>query len=175
MSQLLANLQGESNMLNELLIFIHGFNVDWEDAVLSAWKLYQNVLCCSESRMPMLAYVWPSVAGQRKSAVWYPWDTLVVIKRAEHSLRAVLMEALALVPSHVIAHSMGNKGLVKASSHQELTSNLSHSFAFVAPDVDAGEFKNRAAKFAVRGNATLYTRGNVIFVAWRRVAVACVV
>jgi hypothetical protein len=73
--------------------------------------------------MSMLAYVWPSVAGQRKSAVWHPWDTLVVIKGAEHSLRAVLMEALALVPSHVIAHSMGNKGLVKAISHQRGSAN----------------------------------------------------
>jgi esterase/lipase superfamily enzyme len=156
MSQLLSTLQGEPTVLNELLISIHGFNVDWEDAVLSAWKLYQNVLCCSESRMPMLAYVWPSVAGQHKSALFYPWDTLVVIGRAAHSLRAVLMEALAEVPSHVVAHSMGNKGLVKALSHHDLTSDLSHSFAFVAPDVDANEFMSRAAKFAVRGNATLY-------------------
>jgi hypothetical protein len=156
MSQLMSSLRARSAVCNELLISIHGFNVDWEDAVLAAWRLYHNVLCCSEFRMPMLAYMWPSVAGQRKSAVWYPWDTLVVIERAVQGLEAVLMEALAQVPSHVIAHSMGNKGLVKALSHHDFTSDLPHSFAFVAPDVDAREFADRAASFAVRGNATLY-------------------
>ncbi len=126
---------------NDVLIFIHGFNVSFIKAVLTAAQLGCDI------NFPGIIsiYSWPS------QGTWldYPAD-LAANEGSEENLRYFITEMAKLTDAkriHIIAHSMGNKGLLRAL--QRITDRVSIDFKInfdniilAAPDVDQDNYKN---------------------------------
>ena len=119
------------------LIFIHGYNVTFENAVRRmaqiAWDLkFEGV--------PIL-YSWPS----RGTARGYAADEATIDSTVPHLQQFILdlAQRTAITTFHVIAHSMGNRALTQALKNMALA-NIGpkfHQVVFTAPDVDAQVFR----------------------------------
>ena len=138
----------------DLLLFVHGYNVTFTDAARRAAQLAVDL----KFRGRTLLFSWAS-AGDPKL---YTVDE-GTIDWSEHHFRAFLQLALTETGAsrlHVVAHSMGNRALVRALEHID-TGALPRGTAslcqviFAAPDIDAARFKDLAALF--RGRAERYT------------------
>lgn len=140
----------------DVLLFVHGYNVTFNDAARRAAQLAVDL----KFRGRTLLYSWAS-AGDAKL---YTVDEST-IDWSENHFRAFLQLALTEVGAgrlHVIAHSMGNRAVVRALERID-TAALSGESAslcqviFAAPDIDAGTFRNLAALFRGRAErCTLY-------------------
>jgi len=143
-----------------VLLFLHGYNVSFEDAVRRAAQLAFDL------KFPgrVLVYSWPSEGR----TVRYLVDSVNVEWTKPH-FEEFLRLALTRVNAQtvdVIAHSMGNRALVRTLEHFD-TSALSPGCArlrqivFAAPDVDADVFRGLAAAVASRAErCTLYASRN---------------
>ncbi len=145
----------------DVFIFVHGFNVTFEDAARRTAQLAYDM---DFDGTPML-FSWPS-AGSITS---YFADEAAVndsgFKMAEF-LDTVVAQAGAR-HIHLIAHSMGNRALIEALQtflSRRAPENRRHVFGqilFTAPDVDRDYFTD--AMQSLRGSAdrvTLYASGN---------------
>ncbi len=149
--------QGASD---EAFIFIHGFNVSFDDAAKRTAQLAYDLRF---SGIPIL-YSWPSqgdvlnYAADEASVQWTK-DHL------EDFLQFVVTD-LGLSQVHVVAHSMGNRALLNALAEFEPPSvaegaAMMDQIVLAAPDIDVGVFRQLAKEF--RGKAeryTLYTSPN---------------
>jgi esterase/lipase superfamily enzyme len=143
----------------EALVFVHGFNVGFAEA---AERAAQVAVDLQFPGVPVV-YSWPS-EGKVQS---YTVDEANVEWSAPHFeefLRLVLAESGARTV-HVIAHSMGNRALVRAlSSLQAETAGgwaRLRQIVFAAPDVDRDTFVEIAHKFHDRAERfTLYGSSN---------------
>jgi len=140
----------------QVLVFIHGFNVGFVDAVYRTAQISYDL---GLSGAPIL-YSWPSNGKVQD----YTWDLTANDWSVPH-LRAFLESVATKTGAHtvhVIAHSMGNRILVNALSG--MTQPASPRFQHIlltAPDIDAGTFIQLAN--AVKGhadNVTLYASAN---------------
>ncbi|HEX5108780.1 MAG TPA: alpha/beta hydrolase [Vicinamibacterales bacterium] len=130
----------------EALLFVHGFNVSFEDAVRRAAQLAYDLAFDG----PALVFSWPSQEGALVTD--YRRDE----RNAELSvdnLRRVMMDLLdAPDPPtlHVIAHSMGNR--VLAGALQQIAASTParkvRRVAMIAPDIDAELFRRAAGRIA---------------------------
>ncbi len=142
------------------LVFIHGYNVAFEDAVRRTAQLSYDLRFPGAS----ILYSWPSEG----SAVRYTVDEANVAWTAEH-LRNFLHTVLTEIGAeevHVVAHSMGNRALVAAlrsldwESLPDGSARLDH-VVLAAPDIDAGYFRQYApALKGLAGRYTLYASSN---------------
>ena len=140
------------------VVFIHGYNVAFETAAIRAAQIGFDL------RVPgiMAFYSWPSQA----------WPTLLgytadeaTVEASEAFITAFLTD-LAASPDvervHVIAHSMGNRGLLRAVQRivgraEEAASVPFGHVVLAAPDVDARVFGDLAALYPrVARRTTLY-------------------
>jgi esterase/lipase superfamily enzyme len=144
----------------EALVFVHGFKVPFAGA---AERAAQVAFDLEFTGVP-LVYSWPSEGKVFDYAV----DEANVEWSAPHFeefLRLVLAESGARTV-HVIAHSMGNRALVRALSSLQAQAAASGGAAlrqiiFAAPDVDRDTFVELAAKFQGRAERfTLYGSSN---------------
>ncbi|HTG35562.1 MAG TPA: alpha/beta hydrolase [Thermoanaerobaculia bacterium] len=144
----------------EALVFVHGFKVPFAEA---AERAAQVALDLEFTGVP-LVYSWPSEG----KVFDYTVDEANVEWSAPHFeefLRMVLAESGARTV-HVIAHSMGNRALVRALSSLQAQAAASGGAAlrqiiFAAPDVDRDTFVELAAKFQGRAERfTLYGSSN---------------
>ena len=136
----------------EGLLFIHGFNVTFNEAV---WRAAQ---ICHDLKFAglKLCYSWSS-CGKVQS---YATDEATVDWSEEH-LRTFLTQVttkLGLSRLHIIAHSMGNRALLGVLETWE---NLPGStpisqVVLAAPDVDAGRFRQISRIFEKYEQVTLY-------------------
>lgn len=127
----------------EAFIFIHGFNVNFEEACLRAAQICVDI---SFEGAPIM-YSWPS----QGSALFYTADGDSI----EYSI-PLIMQFLKDVRDrtgaqniHIIAHSMGNRGLTRALI-QLKNENFYNQFIFnqvilAAPDINAATFINQIA------------------------------
>jgi len=136
-----------------VLVFVHGYNVTFTDA---ARRCAQLAVDLDYPGVPFL-YSWPSVGR----TLWYRTDETNVdwtIPHLEHVLRLVAGDVGARHVD-VVAHSMGNRAVVGAL--RELPSRPDGPAAAIrhvvlaAPDIDAGTFREIAAKLT--GRAERYT------------------
>ena len=139
-----------------VLLFVHGFNVTFEEAVRRTAQLVYDL----EYQGVAMTYSWPS-AG----ALWkYTVDESSVDWTVPH-LQQVL-SSLNSIPKleavDVIAHSMGNRALLNSirSSWQNTATSIPAQFRQVvlaAPDIDAGVFRNICTELNGRAQRiTLY-------------------
>ncbi len=140
----------------EAFVFIHGFNVKFQDALLRTAQMAKDL---SLDAAPIL-YSWPSDGnplpwGYRADEADVTWST--------PHLKAFLAEVAqrtGVETLHLIAHSMGSQALVKALSNSlpEDPSTVFRQVVLAAPDIDAEVFKWDLAPKLITGypSVTLY-------------------
>lgn len=138
----------------EALLFIHGYNVTFEDAARRTAQLAWDL---KFPGTPIL-YSWPS----RGSPAAYVADESSIEWTARHlkSFLCDLASSGQIGALHVIAHSMGTRALGKALELLALErGSASHirEVILTAPDIDSGVFRQLAVDIAkVPRRITLY-------------------
>jgi esterase/lipase superfamily enzyme len=144
----------------QVLVFIHGYNVSFEDAVYRTAQISYDL---NFDGGPIL-YSWPSEGALTS----YPTDANNAEWTVPH-LRWFLEDVATKTQAEeiqVIAHSMGNRPLMSAMNQISSESSLAVRSRFrevvlTAPDIDADVFKRLAT--ALRQTArhvTLYASSN---------------
>jgi esterase/lipase superfamily enzyme len=138
----------------QALVFIHGYNVAFEDAAFRSAQLSYDL----GFEGATVLYSWPSVSRtidyriDERNNEW-------TITHLRWFLEDLRRKSGARV-IHLIAHSMGNRALVGALSAMAPPRDTDARFSQVvlaAPDIDAGLFPDIAAALRrVAGRVTLY-------------------
>jgi esterase/lipase superfamily enzyme len=125
----------------ELLVFIHGYNTDFRSAAERAAQLAVDL---EIDGAPAL-YSWPS----RGTTLGYFADSNQVIRPVIDDLRhylELLMESAGADRIHVVAHSMGNRFLLRALEEMAednpppLDEPFFDQVVWASPDVDQADF-----------------------------------
>lgn len=141
------------------LVYIHGFNVGFNEAAIRAAQLAVDL---DITGLPAF-FSWPSLA----SVARYTADE-TSIEASEEYLRQFLIgmaNAAGTGRVHIIAHSMGNRGLLraldKAIDRAELAVGMKFGQIFLAaPDVDQEVFRRLAVAYPkIAARTTLYVSG----------------
>jgi esterase/lipase superfamily enzyme len=139
-----------------LLIFIHGYNVNFEQAVIRAAQLGFDLGVRGATGL----FSWPS----KGKVASYAAD-IAAIEASEGVLREYVVQMANNTGAravHLIAHSMGNRGLLRAFTNvvSEIASALTvplSQLILAAPDVDVDLFKQLAVSYgAVAQRTTMY-------------------
>lgn len=140
----------------DLILFIHGYNTSFADAAKRTAQIAYDL----QFPGPAVLYSWPSEArfeGYTTDENNSEWTT----SHFEEFLQ-LLLTAVGARKVNTIAHSMGNRILMRAM-HQLNYANLPKGAAklrnviFAAPDIDADMFKQFAKKFNDKAeHLTLY-------------------
>jgi esterase/lipase superfamily enzyme len=139
------------------LFFLHGFNVSFEDAAIRAAQIGYDLKVTGATAF----FSWPS----RGSVKAYPVDE-ASIEASEAAITDFLVDFTANCGAkkvHVMAHSMGNRGLLRAL--QRIASDVATrgkvklgQILLAAPDVDRDLFLDLAYLYAAHAErTTLYT------------------
>ncbi len=142
----------------EAIIFIHGYNVSFEQAVRRTAQLSYDL----NFRGAAISYTWPAGNHGNYNVDWTnaEWTTPHCVQFLKMIARASGAEKI-----HLIAHSMGSRVLtmsLKELMSDPATRRLAPLFSQVvlaAPDIDAEVFKNQIAP-AIRSASerlTIYT------------------
>jgi esterase/lipase superfamily enzyme len=140
----------------EALVFLHGFNVSFEDAAIRAAQIGYDLKVLGATAF----FSWPS----RGSVAAYPADE-ASIEASEAAITDFLVDFAANCAAkkvHVIAHSMGNRGLLRAlqriAANAETRGKVRFDQIFLAaPDVDRDLFLDLAHLYPQHaGRVTLY-------------------
>jgi esterase/lipase superfamily enzyme len=144
----------------EALVFIHGYNVDFDDALRRAAQIAYDL----HFGGLVALFSWPS-AG---TLTGYLTDENNVRWAQDHfrDFLALLLSRLGLAAVHLMAHSMGNRVLSEVLGaslpvrEQESWARLDQ-IVFAAPDVDRDTFRQLTRRFhALAGRCTLYASSN---------------
>lgn len=150
------NLNAELGSTDKpLLVFVHGFSVSFESAILSTAILGRNL----NNNFVPFSYSWPSLGRQSRNA--YNYDR----ERRDFAARELvkfLQELKAHLPNrriNIVAHSMGCHILLQACEKwpREDTPAF-ENIVLAAADVDADDFRRDLSTHAIRVSkrATLY-------------------
>lgn len=146
----IAQLKAEAD---SLLLYIHGYNQSFSDAVFKAAQIAYD----ANFGGAVMTFSWPSAGNLFK----YDKDRNSA-EFAEPHLAQVLQlltDQVGKKSVYVVAHSMGNQLLVNALQQAALSKtklNLTE-LVMAAPDVDTNVFKSKVDKIrAVAGNITMY-------------------
>lgn len=139
---------------HDVLIFVHGYNVTFEDAARRAAQLSVDLKFAGRT----LLYSWASAADTKK----YTVDESTIDWSRDH-FEAFLQLALGEIGAgkvHIIAHSMGNRAVIntlEGVTSWQLPAGAAKlgQIIFAAPDIDRDRFVQLAAKF--RGCAARIT------------------
>jgi esterase/lipase superfamily enzyme len=127
---------------SEAFIFVHGYNVDFDDAVRRTAQLFRDL---QFNGVPIL-FSWPGQDG------WWRYSTAEsIIDDSSRKLEAFIRQTLAnerLTAVNVVAHSMGNRVLAGALERLSLRSDASrgdndrrfNNIVMAAPDINVADF-----------------------------------
>lgn len=145
----------------EALVFVHGFNVSFEDAARRTAQMKYDL----GFEGPAVFFSWPSkgqVSGYK--------DDLETINASIDNIKNFLTEVsrdTGAATIYLVAHSMGNVGLLNALTRMSATERARamgkfREIVLAAPDIDRDVFINDIVpKIAGRRNrVTLYASGN---------------
>lgn len=137
----------------ELLVFVHGYNVSFENAARRTAQIAHDLRFAG---VPML-YSWPSTAAVLR----YTEDETNARWTATHFAQflGLAMGELGAGAVHVIAHSMGNRVVTECLRHFSPPAHAAplRQLVLAAPDIDAQTFSDLAAEFNGRAErVTLY-------------------
>lgn len=125
---------------SDTVVFIHGFNTTFEDSIIRSAQIGFDLEIDN-----MIAFSWPSI-GEVSD---YSTDT-TNIEYSINFIKQFLLEVSNFIEDtekiHIIAHSMGNRGLIRAFENMFLTNNLNKfgQIFLAAPDMDSDVFKQLA-------------------------------
>jgi esterase/lipase superfamily enzyme len=138
------------------LVFVHGYNVSFQDAALRAAQIGFDL----SVKGAMAFFGWPS----QGSTSGYPADEATI--EASEGVIADFMtdfaERSGAAAVHIIAHSMGNRGVLRAVNRiaakaQRRSGKPFGQVILAAADVDADVFRQLSAAYAdVASRTTLY-------------------
>lgn len=142
----------------ELLVFVHGFNVEFKDAARRTAQLAVDL----EFKGVPVFYSWPSQGDLTRAK--YEIDrqnAIVTIPRLEKFLTD-LADRSGATAIHLIAHSMGADALTKALGRIALRRPnklpIFTDVVLAAPDIDRDDFLQLADEFKTAGQrVTLYS------------------
>jgi esterase/lipase superfamily enzyme len=145
------------NFPNQVFVFVHGYNVSFDNAVRRAAQIAYDLKFDGGTFL----FSWPSRGQLNVRAYFSDRDTVDIT--AEH-LRQFLEKVVAETKAekvHFIAHSMGNlvllRALEKIGSEAPALRPVIGEIIQAAPDVDTDVFKQMVERIKVRGaNLTLY-------------------
>jgi esterase/lipase superfamily enzyme len=140
------------------LVFIHGFRITFEEAAIRTAQIGFDL------KVPGITafFSWPSKG--RLSLLDYTADEATIEASAvkiTHFLTG-FAEQSGAERIHVIAHSMGNRGLLRAMDQiminvGKASEKKFHHIVFAAPDVDSAVFRQLAKNYrAIGEHATMY-------------------
>ncbi len=143
----------------DAFIFVHGYNVSFEDAALRTAQLAKDL---SFEGGPVM-FSWPSkgkvLSGYLSDEGTIQWSRLHLKKFIEDVCMSSNASAV-----HLIAHSMGSRALVEvvqALNSAILPANTLKQLIFAAPDVDSGVFQQAAQVLSTMcSRVTLYASDN---------------
>ena len=147
----------ESGESAQALFFLHGFNVTFEEAAIRAAQMGCDLKVPGATAF----FSWPSRGSVRS----YPADE-ASIEASERAITEFLIEFAAQCQAakiHVIAHSMGNRGLLRAlqriAAKAETRGKVKFGQIFLAaPDVDRDLFLDLAQLYPDHSErTTLYS------------------
>ena len=135
------------------LVFLHGFNVSFEEAAICAAQIGFDLKVPGATAM----FSWPS----RGSVAAYPADE-ATIQASEAAITDFLVDFAANCQAekvHVIAHSMGNRGLLRSlqriAAGAETRGRVQFGQVFLAaPDVDRDLFLDLARLYPQHAQRT---------------------
>jgi esterase/lipase superfamily enzyme len=138
------------------LVYIHGFNTSFEEAALRAAQIGFDL----KIQGVMAFFSWPSRASGPLSYA-SDEDAIAASEDAFTEFLLLLGDAVSNARLHILAHSMGNRGLLRAlhsSTYQAQIAGLKLGQIFLAaPDIDVALFRRLAHIFPkVAENSTLY-------------------
>jgi esterase/lipase superfamily enzyme len=141
------------------LFFLHGFNVTFEDAAIRAAQTGFDLKVTGATAF----FSWPS----RGNVTAYPADE-ASIEGSEQSITDFLVDFTQNCGAekvHVIAHSMGNRGLLRAlqriAANAETRGKVKFGQVFLAaPDVDRDLFLNLARFYPEHAERTTLYASN---------------
>jgi esterase/lipase superfamily enzyme len=145
---------------NHALIFIHGYKTKFEDAARRAAQLKVDLA----HKGPAAFFSWPSLGY----GAGYTGDE-AAIDASEQAIRAFLIdfaERSGANAVHIIAHSMGNRGLLRAMDAIANAAATATQVRFgqvflAAPDVDSQLFSQLATAYGqLTTRTTLYVTNN---------------
>jgi esterase/lipase superfamily enzyme len=153
-----ARLAGSRTYQGSALVFIHGYNNGFDDALYRTAQLAYDL---KFDGAPFL-YSWPSGAG----TLSYPYD-----RDSAQQAEQYLMQFLQMVLNetgaqnvNIIAHSMGNQPLLQVLRELRRTSPEAariNQIVLAAPDVDRDTFEYLSAQIqGVSRGITMYASSN---------------
>lgn len=140
----------------DVLLFIHGYNVDFETAARRAAQFAYDL----EFTGACVLYSWPSEGRTLKYTVDED-NALWTVDHFEEVL-AVLLTGLDAACVHAVAHSMGSRVLAEGVRRLDVTALPAgaarlREVVFAAPDINADTFRTFVRKFGSRAERfTLY-------------------
>lgn len=125
----------------DAIVFVHGYNVSFEGAAIRAAQIGADLNLTAS----MAFFSWPS----KGRLLGYPADE-ASIEASEDQIAAFLTDFIKNSRAHrihLIAHSMGNRGLLRAIARivatiEEGTGKPFGQVILAAPDVDSGVFRS---------------------------------
>ena len=155
-SAISAQLSATQLADRDAVIFVHGYNVSFEQAALRAAQIGFDL----SVRGAMAFFSWPSRGRSR----FYTADE-ATIEASEGAITDFIKDFAQRSGAdrvHIIAHSMGNRGVLRAvnrigAAAQRRTGKPFDQMLLAAADVDAGTFRQLASAYpAVAKRTTLY-------------------
>lgn len=122
----------------DMLLFIHGFNVDFQEAMFRSAQLGYDL----SFKGAVTAYSWPSVG----SVAGYVADTDSARLSAGYLCKylEILLQTEGLKKLHIIAHSMGNvvltQALLQMKKNGKFPNATINQIILAAPDIDRDIF-----------------------------------
>jgi esterase/lipase superfamily enzyme len=150
-----VNAQLERSRQKDLLVFVHGFNVDFNSAVVRAAQVALDV----PFNGGVVAYAWPSQGGVQNYGADEPVNLASVEPFAEF-LQTLLDGVPAETRVSILVHSMGNRIVMQGINELAQDSRLAHVI-LCAPDVGLSDFGAWAPGVVARcERVTLYASEN---------------
>lgn len=145
--------QVRSSPEKDAFVFIHGFNVSFEDAVRRTGQMAHDL----SFRGAAILFSWPSRGSINK----YFADEATIESSIAHFQRFLdeVMRRSGAEAVHIIAHSMGNRALLRALQGLAVRKQKPriHNVVLAAPDVDKQVFEQIAkAIYTLPKRITLY-------------------
>ena len=150
-----SNLHQETKSRKEILVFVHGFNVTFEDAMRRTAQIAYDL----HFKGPVILFSWPSKGDVSPPGYVHDKDIIgVSARQLKEFLKSIAHESDADA-IHLVAHSMGNVALARALAEiaQEAGKPVFSEVMMVAPDLNVNEFRNLVRDFQkVAKRITLY-------------------
>ena len=153
-----ARAQIGKSQRREALVFIHGYNSDFENSAFRAAQLAVDL----DVDGAIFMYSWPS----KGSLFGYVADGAQVIRPMVRSLQEflnIVVQKTGAQRIHIVAHSMGNRYLLEAlelmarDGRAGAREPIFQQIVFAAPDVDADDFTDRVKELGwMAHRMTLY-------------------